>query len=566
DKLDYLAYVCKQRGIYLTLDFFGVRNLPKGSLAAAPDYAVDHREYKALMLIDEEVMRDYESFVTNFLTHVNRYTKMAWKVDPVLAFASLANEGTIFQSWDRGKLSRKRYEEAFERYCAERKISPEGYSGSPDWRDFLVEVYRVAWNRFRSLIRDRIGCRVPLTDQNYWSSAPMVLVRNQFDYVDNHFYWAHPVFPNRKFHSLPSVVMNESAISRRGGSIGNLFPSRIFGKPFTVSEWDYVNPNSYNVEGAFLTGAYAALQDWSMLCRFQWMTDPAELKREESPIDFFRTKNDPLRVLSERAGVLFFLRGDVAASRKSYAFLIQNGGIPEEYPAALFQLGLIGRIGSVALPGSVPRESKFTLGFYPQKESLLPHYVPGIPDEDLKKLMKRKLLPEDAVNLAKEQFRSSTGEIVLDAGKEIFHVSTPRSEGCVLGGGQSSAGRFLTVVRTDIFAAFFAGSLDGEALSKSKRILLLHLTDTKNTGMTFTNADCNTCIDEGTLPLLVRRGVAEIELARAFGGDWKCYMLDLDGTRIGTLDFRSTAVGKTWLRLATDRSGKAVAAYELVKE
>ena len=182
--------------------------------------------------------------------------------------------------------------------------------------------------------------KAPLTDQNFWTSIPLAVLREQFDYVDNHFYWAHPVFPNGKFNSLPSVVMNESAIGRYAGGVSSVFISRVLGRPFTITEWDYANPNCYNVEGAFLTGAYAALQDWSGLCRFNYAQDVRQIRKAEMPLMwFFPSVNDPLRLLSERAGFLFFVRRDVRPSEVVYPFAIpaeswKDPRSPEDFPGS----------------------------------------------------------------------------------------------------------------------------------------------------------------------------------------------------------------------------------------
>ena len=55
---------------------------------------------------------------------------------------------------------------------------------------------------------------------------------------------------------MTQAEMDES-LAAYGGTLAEMFPSRLFGKPFTLTEWDFCNPSEYVCEGALLTGAYA---------------------------------------------------------------------------------------------------------------------------------------------------------------------------------------------------------------------------------------------------------------------------------------------------------------------
>jgi hypothetical protein len=94
DRLDYLIKCLKDEGIYVYMDFLcyrrfrsgdGVENAIYMQEAAKPNCYFDKR------LI--ELQRDFQK---QFLEHVNPYTGLAYKDDPVIAMAELINECSLF--------------------------------------------------------------------------------------------------------------------------------------------------------------------------------------------------------------------------------------------------------------------------------------------------------------------------------------------------------------------------------------------------------------------------------------------------------------------------------------
>ena len=156
-------------------------------------------------------------------------------------------------------------------------------------------------------------------------------------------------------------------------------------------------------------------------------------------------------------------------------------------------------------------------------------------------------------SLAGRRAVSSTGEITADFVGRQMTVCTPRSESFT-GTGDAVTGGILSVRRMDTFGTVAALSLDGDGLRESRKILLLHLTDTANSGDTFFDPDCRIVDDYGSLPLLVRRGSAEVELA--LDGPVKVTALSADGDELGAV-----RVENNRFRVATDLFKGGVMAY-----
>jgi hypothetical protein len=64
-----------------------------------------------------------------------------------------------------------------------------------------------------------------------------------------------------------------------------------------------------------------------------------------------------------------------------------------------------------------------------------------------------------------------------------------------------------------VATAVWASSLDSKPIAESSRILVSHVTDSKNTGARFDDQACRVWLDYGTTPALMRRGRACVEVA-----------------------------------------------------
>ena len=165
-----------------------------------------------------------------------------------------------------------------------------------------------------------------------------------------------------------------------------------------------------------------------------------------------------------------------------------------------------------------------------------------------------------------EPFRltSDTGEIVLEPDAEKFTVATPHSEGALLKGGGRADLPFLRIANRDGFAAFLATAADGKPLMESKRILLLHLTESKNSGMVFSESRRQVIDKLGKVPVLIRRGNAEVTLKRPLAR-FRLYAVDLTGKRTFEVPLKS-AGPESVFEADTFAANGVTLAYELVYE
>ncbi|WP_281884349.1 carbohydrate binding domain-containing protein [Paenibacillus sp. YYML68] len=103
DKLDYLIYVLKAKGIYVVMDVQTSRRYKAG------DQVVDYDQLprgmaKTVGYFDDRIMELEKGFADALFGHVNPYTKLAYKDDPALALVGMLNEDYFFKPWKDGAL------------------------------------------------------------------------------------------------------------------------------------------------------------------------------------------------------------------------------------------------------------------------------------------------------------------------------------------------------------------------------------------------------------------------------------------------------------------------------
>ena len=514
-RLDFLVAEAKKRGIYTTLDLFtfchagnqakhGIRNV---------------NDYKNLCYFDPQVRAGLVEFARKLLTHVNLRTGRRWCDDPAVITLNLINEGTLRTDLD--SLPERVRNAAYKAYAAYASARGMDSSGKPSGKE-LGEFIEYTGREFFADLKKRLGdfgVKIPLSDQNY--ASPVLNVRDAYDYIDVHFYWNHPSFIGKRRWSLPTYTNPTSAVKAWAGGIGGVFHHRRFDRPMTISEWGYCYPSPYHIEGAFLTAAYAAFQDYSGLWQFAY-SHSGKVGKAHS-LGAFDYHSHPVQKFAARAGSLLYLRGDVGRARRSVAATRESAPL-------LRRVGLIAGIGIEETPSG---RNAFVVG-RTETKSAAPSGVPVLRAEDgdvfLKRLAGKGVIAPDACDPRTGVYRSDTGELELNVRKGSFRVVTPRTEVFLLPAGESLAGRFMKGKSRSAFAVVAASSLDGKVLAESGRILILHLTDVKSENAVFRDSGMSILEQYGSGNLLLRRNRAEISLN--LSGEYVLYACAGNGKRL----------------------------------
>ena len=349
-----------------------------------------------------------------------------------------------------------------------------------------------------------------------------------------------------------------------------------------MTEFNYVWPNPRRAEGGVLMSAYAGLQDWDALYTFDYAAAAADAFTPGVVTKggrIFSLVTDPIGLLADRAGAFLFLHGGVKPGKGAVAYLVDQensfagvAGDPDKFPKNFaWPLGLITRVGSLTAEGGKIEETANRTGIRAFVTPLQPKagMKPSLPvypqgDDLVSRLEADHLVPAGS---AKSQiYTSDTGQIELNRRACAVKLVAPCGEGFVLPASCKLEGETAAVDNGATEAAVYVLSADRQPLKTSSRLVVLHLTDSLNTGSSFTNQSRGVMSAFGTLPHLVRNGSARVTLKLAGAvEEWKAWAIDASGHRLHPVALGRNAGGALILEANTAGSDGAVLAYEIVR-
>ncbi len=551
DRLDYFAYVMKTHGLYITTDLYTSRklrrgdNIPELKFISDKELASQH-VLKMLLPISPATMDNWKVFVRKWLAHVNPYTGVAWGNEPAIFCLNLMNEDTLINNWSKVPAIARLYREAFKEWVKDKEF-PAGDKDDRAFKSFIYELQAKANAQMMRFVKDELNVKAMLTSHNFITgNVALTALRNDFDLVDNHSYFDHPKLIGG-WH-LPQAFMQESAISLLAPTPAEMMPTRIFGKPFIATEFNFCQPNSYRAETGPLLGGYSSLQNWSGVFRFDWAHRDTDIMKLSAINGSFDATNDPLAQLSDRIAIALFVRGDVKPSEKKFSYTVNENIFKSNdllyFPENFLTLGLISQIGSNL--NNTAKEQGVT--YLKPEQSTSPG---SFTDKKISKLWKNAVADKKAV--------SSTGQLDLDGNRKQMVVTTPRSESITLARGNLSAD-FVSLANADSFQTVAVISLDRKPLRSSSSILIIHLTNLVNSRALFKGDQKRILQKPGSTPALLFRGTSELNLDTA--AEYSITALAANGVSLGV--FKGAVVdGKFSFKLDPGRFPGAVMAYHL---
>lgn len=596
DRMDRLIAEMKQQGIYLGLVGFSY-NL-YGADTTFQSRFQNRNVHKLMMLLGRKAERErFSRAVTKLLSHVNPYTGLAWKDDPAIVTFEFQNE---------------QYLALFQLHTLNRK-QPEAYAYfMNDWKQFLHEKYRKipvekrpkelsgrGWdqppvpsgrsseafsavgseywqeklremNLFCTEVLRKAGYRGLVLNSSahpryfyaaHWETLPV---------VDAHAYYGHP----SKGDQPGSKVFAESPVRRFAEHFRNANILRLYGRPFTVGEYNHCFWNPYQYEYPLAFTAYAAFAGFDSLAIHVYPVWLGKKRiRRAQLLNSFSAGVSPVQRAGEFLGAMLFLRGDVAPAEHRVALMISrdhlthdgNGfkGISAEQSKLALLTGLSVLCPDIPRCSGTPELRKPDLVLLPVGASeMIAHewyssiastgngtYSLGKTVEDLRSL--GILSRENRTDIGRGIFQTESGELTLRAKDGVLSVLTPRTEAIVMPAGKSENLNVLSVTSTTANALIGITSIDDAELKSAKRMVLVYATCAFANGMILDH-DRTTLIKKGDIPPLLENGRCTIRLQRK--ERFRCFALRLDGTRKEEIPVSRTETSES-LEIRIDTAG-----------
>lgn len=445
---------------------------------------------------------------------------------------------------------------------------------SQDERRFASEVMQRYFARRIEHLR-KLGVKCAITGNTVWGhTMPEIWYTNTTtDFIDTHLYWSHRLggqglqSPGTYFNTNErekdaatgeEITGTTSSLKADGlGLIGQAVTRRVYGMPYTISEFKHCPANPYIAESLPLISAYSLMHGWNPLdFIFNANTDYyTKLKDGEKVCldDVFSSQENPILRAMYPASTITFQRADVAEATSGY-YANYTDRADNRDETDVFYVGLTSKGGRIWHGGGhfFPNMGDYGL-IGKSGVAFNPDGMDSVNDISVKEAA------DNATN-GNKVYTSQTGELTTDLKNGIFNMNTKRSQAICgfIGDKKYTAGR-LSASIDNSFAAVTLVSLDGNAIESSDSMLLTMAGNAINYGQLLSE-DGNTLKKAGVYPIMVEQITGEIEIAAS--GDFDVYPLTSSGERKKKLTVTKTSGG---FRFTVDKSAEAMN-FEIVKQ
>jgi len=488
DRLDYLIYSFKKEGIYVYMDLLTYRRFKSGDGVEAAERLGDAA--KPYSTFNRKLIELQKKFNYDLWSHINPYTGLAYKDDPVIVLVEVTNENDLFSQRAVLEPYRSELEALYRNWADKKKIKlPKEKIDFTKSDNTMLQFYSdVTKDYYREMIAHmrETGVKIPIAGTNWTRNAAHLSAQAVADFTDSHAYW----------YTFGIWGMNNKKLMNNPmtGSLSNMLTGLSFynvaGKPFFVSEWDNPWPNEWRAESSLLMAAVGSMQGWGgfTIHTYRYGRDE-DVDMIGKPITsdaiggvyyrggVFDTFNDPAKYGLFYHAALIIRRGDVKTPEKITNIKLKD---------------ISANSGIKALPLAAEKQRIEIV--LPEDKSI----TAGLVDQD-----------QPLVDSNKGEVTSDSKELYRNINKKIGWIDSPMTKavyGFVGKEGPVALTDVMINVKND-FATVAISSLTEDAITSSSNMLLTTIGRADNT-----NSKYN---DDHTVQLDVGHGPVQVEIIEA---------------------------------------------------
>jgi len=176
---------------------------------------------------------------------------------------------------------------------------------------FLAETEKAYFDGMRNFIKNDLGCKALVTGTIVFGPLGLY-AQSDMDFIDAHAYWQHPRFPGRPWDSGNWLVDQKAMTDYPAqATLFRLAAERLYGKPFTVSEYNHPAPLDSQAECVPMIASFAAAQDWDGLWLYTYSHSSDGWYRENLN-SYFDIDTNPAKWGFMRAGTAIFRHAGIS--------------------------------------------------------------------------------------------------------------------------------------------------------------------------------------------------------------------------------------------------------------
>ncbi len=459
DRLDYWIKCLRDEGVYVWLDLHVGRLFKEGDHIGAGFAEMQRRskrdggaEGKGFCYFNERIEQLMKDFNARYMSHLNKYTSLAYKDDPAIMGLLITNENDITSHFGNLMLADKNnpyHNKIFEsqvRSFAQRhglKLDQTHRTWEPGPSKLFLADTEYHWNRRMLAALEQVGVKVPVSTTQMWGGMSLYGLPSLTagGIIDVHSYGsAEALSANPRF---------------KDNYVSYLASGQAYGRPVSITEWNVPFPKVDRFTAPLYVASISALQGWDAPMIYSYSQRTFGKPSRQGT---WSTFSDVAITGMLPAAALLYRQGHVADAVKSYCIMLgrQELYMKSSHPKNMASLR------------TLVEQSKITIGLPDTRELDW--------DQQTKVKGMTKVITDsdrDFIPAGRNFVRSDTGELTRNWLRGYQIIDTDRTQ-AVHGwvGGESLRLKHTSFEMTTPKAAVAVSSLDGEAIGRSRKVLI----------------------------------------------------------------------------------------------